>query len=91
MYELNGGLTDDVDAFCIEHGLVFHRWSGGCPGAFNPEIVVFDGSGLLRDYSANEDGDLLFSPQEIAKFTRMRDLKRAIALAQIIVPPFVLV
>lgn len=51
--ELNGGQIPEVDAFCCEHGLLFRRWSGGCLGAYLPEIVVFDGSGPLRDYIAS--------------------------------------
>jgi Single-strand binding protein family len=49
--ELNGGLVDDLDAFCIEHGLTFRRWSGGCLGAFLPEIVIHDGTGKVRVYT----------------------------------------
>lgn len=88
--ELNGGAVNDVDEFCIDHGLPFHRWSGGCPGAFLPEIVVFDGHGRPRDFTASDDGEVLFTPSEITAFKRMRDLRRAIARAEIIVPPFIL-
>ena len=27
--ELNGGQIPTIDAFCVEHGLPFRRWSGG--------------------------------------------------------------
>jgi hypothetical protein len=47
--ELNGGQIPEIDAFCCEHGLPFRRWSGGCLGAFLPEIVLFEGSGAMRD------------------------------------------
>ena len=89
--ELNGGQVTEVDAFCIEHGLIFRRWSGGCPGAYLPEIVVFDGTGPMRDYTASEDEYVLFPPSWIRGFTRLRELKRAMAKAEITVPPFVLV
>ncbi|PEQ12567.1 hypothetical protein B2G71_11950 [Novosphingobium sp. PC22D] len=88
--ELNGGLIPDIDDFCIRHGLVFRRWSGGCLGAFLPEIVVFDGSGPMRDYTASEDEYLLFPPSWIRSFTRLRELKRAMARAEITVPPLVI-
>jgi hypothetical protein len=89
--ELNGGQITDVDEFCIAHDLTFYRWSGGCPGAFLPEIVIYDGTGLLRDYTASEDEVVLFAPSEIQAFMRLRDLKRAIADAEIMIPPFELV
>jgi len=89
--ELNGGQIPEVDAFCIEHGLIFRRWSGGCPGAYLPEIVVFDGTGPMRDYTASEDEYVLFPPSWIRGFTRLRDLKRAMAKAEITVPPLVII
>lgn len=88
--ELNGGQIPDIDEFCAEHGLPFRRWSGGCLGAFLPEIVLFDGEGPLRDYTASEDEYLLFPPSWILGFTRLRDLKREIAAAELTIPPFVL-
>lgn len=88
--ELNGGQIPDIDEFCAEHGLPFRRWSGGCLGAFLPEIVLFDGQGPLRDYTASEDEYLLFPPSWILGFTRLRDLKREIAAAELTIPPFVL-
>jgi len=88
--ELNGGQIPDIDAFCAEHGLPFRRWSGGCLGAFLPEIVLFDGQGPLRDYTASEDEYLLFPPSWILGFTRLRDLKREIAAAELTISPFVL-
>lgn len=88
--ELNGGQIPEIDAFCCEHGLPFRRWSGGCLGAFLPEIVLFEGSGAMRDYTASEDEYVLFSPSWIKSFTRLRDLKRALARAELTIPPFVL-
>lgn len=88
--ELNGGQIPGIDDFCVRHGLVFRRWSGGCLGAFLPEIVVFDGSGPMRDYTASEDEYLLFPPSWINRFTRLRELKRAMAQAEITVPPLVI-
>ena len=89
--ELNGGLIDDVDAFCTEHRLPFHRWSGGCLGAFDPEIVVFDGSGPPRSYIANDEGTVLFSRSWIGSFTRLRDLKREMARADVTIPSFMVI
>ena len=88
--ELNGGQIPGIDDFCVRHGLVFRRWSGGCLGAFLPEIVVFDGSGPMRDYTASEDEYLLFPPSWINSFTRLRELKRAMARAEFTVPPLVI-
>ena len=88
--ELNGGQIPAVDAFCCEHGLPFRRWSGGRLGAFMPEIILFDGTGTLRDYTASEDEWVLFLPSWIKGFTRLRELKREMARAELTIPPFVI-
>ena len=88
--ELNGGLVDEIDEFCANHGLTFCRWSGGCLGAFMPEIVIYEGTGKQRVYTASEDEFVVFSPTDLKAFKRMRDLRRAMAQAEITVPPFVL-
>jgi hypothetical protein len=85
------GRSPQIDAFCVAHGLPFRRWSGGCLGAFLPEIVLFDGSGPLRDYTASEDEWVLFPPSWIRSFTRLRDLKREMARAELTIPPFLIV
>ena len=87
--ELNGGQIPEIDAFCIAHGLPFRRWSGGCLGAFLPEIILFDGASRMRDYTASEDEYVLFPPSWIRSFTRLRDLKRAIDRAEVTIPAFV--
>lgn len=89
--ELNGGLIEGIDNFCIRHGLPFRRWSGGCLGAFLPEIVIYEGTGKIRDYSASEDEFVVFAAQDIARYSRMRDLKRALARAAFVIPPIELV
>lgn len=87
--ELNGGQIPEIDAFCAEHGLPFRRWSGGCLGAYLPEIILFDGQGPMRDYTASEDEYVLFPPSWIKSFTRLRDLKREMARAELTIPAFV--
>ncbi len=54
-HEVAWGRLDALEAFCIDQALPFVRWSGGCPGAFGPEIVVFTGSGALQSFAADED------------------------------------
>ena len=44
----------------------------------------------MRDYTASEDEYLLFPPSWIKGFTRLRDLKRELARAELTIPPFVL-
>ena len=87
--ELNGGQIPAVDALLCAHGLPVRRLAGGCLRAFMPEIVLFDGTGPLRDYTASEDEWVLFPPSWIKGFTRLRELKREMARAELTIPPFV--
>ena len=43
--ELNGGLVPDLEKFCVDNALPFWRWSGGCGGAFEPELYANYGPG----------------------------------------------
>ena len=89
--ELNGGLIPDIEELCVDHGLVFRRWSGGCYDVFSPEIIICDAEGSMHFYLASDDEEIVFSSGEIKGFTRLRDLKSAIARAEITIPPLVLV
>lgn len=48
------GKIDHLEAFCVEHGLPFVRWSGGYPGEWSPERLVFRGSGTVDSYMVDE-------------------------------------
>ena len=43
----------------------------------------------MRDYTASEDEYVLFPPSWINGFTRLRDLKREMARAELTIPVFV--
>ena len=75
-------------AACAEEYDLRAEWDGA---PFDPAIVVFDGTGPMRDYTASEDEYVLFPPSWIRGFTRLRDLKRAMAKAEITVPPLVII
>ena len=89
--ELNGGLVDELEKFCIDHKLHYRRWSGGCAGAFNPEIVVSHGDGERHDATATEDEYVVFTTQEITTAESLDTLKATIAKFQPDVPAFELV
>jgi hypothetical protein len=54
-YEVAGGQFDELEDFCVEHGLAFARWCDGYSGAWNAERVVFTGTGEPVAYAAMED------------------------------------
>ena len=54
-HEVAWGRLEALKAFCVEHHLPFTRWSGGCAGAFDPERVLFQGTGAPRLLCATQD------------------------------------
>ena len=49
-----GGIFQETESFCEEHGLPFVRTSGSCSGAFGPERVIFTGDGPAVAYDMTE-------------------------------------
>lgn len=86
--ELNGGLVDDLEAFCLERKLHYRRWSGGCPGSFLPEILVSHGDGATYDTSASEDEYIVFTTEDIKRAESLDVLKAEIEKFQPDIPAF---
>jgi len=89
--ELNGGLVDGLEKFCTDNKLHYRRWSGGCAGAFLPEIVVSHGDGETHDATASEDEYVVFTTEEINQAESLDQLKAKIGKFQPEVPAFELV
>lgn len=64
-YDVSNGTFDDLEEFCVDHGLAFWRWSGGSAGAFDPEIVIVDSNGARSVFTAAEDEYVVFDAQAI--------------------------
>lgn len=54
-HEVAWGRLENLEAFCVEQGLAFARWSASYPGQWDPERVVFTGDGEPRSFGASED------------------------------------
>lgn len=89
-YDVANGTFDDLEEYCIDHGLAFWRWSGGSAGAFDPEIVVFTGSGEPEDFTAAEDEYVVFDAQAIHELGSYLAIMAAIGRSIFDPPPFVL-
>lgn len=64
-YDVRNGSFDALEDFCRDKGLAFWRWSGGSPGAFDPEIVVFTGRGAPESFTASESEYAVYDGQAI--------------------------
>lgn len=64
-HEVAWGNFSGLEEFCHEHGLAYVRWSGGCPGSFGPEHIVFTGSGDPVRHAVTDDDELVFDIETI--------------------------
>lgn len=89
-YDVSNGTFDDLEEFCIDHGLAFWRWSGGSAGAFDPEIVVFSGSGEPEDFTAAENEYVVFDAQAVHQLGSYGAIMAAIGRSCFDPPAFVI-
>lgn len=61
------GEFERLEAFCIEHGLVFTRWAEGCSGSWVTTRTVFAGYGEPRSYAASDDDRVLIDRATIER------------------------
>lgn len=87
-YDVSNGTFDDLEEFCIDHGLAFWRWSGGSAGAFDPEIVVYTGVGEPEDFTASEDEYAVFDAEAIFQLGSYEAIMAAIGRSRFDPPPF---
>lgn len=83
------GKIDNLEAFCVEHGLPFVRWSGSYPGEWSPERLIFRGSGTVDSYMVDESDRVLIDRRLL---TGLGSIEAALAYfdaAEFEVPPLV--
>ena len=60
-YELPGGIFQDTESFCEQHGIAFVRGSGSCAGAFGPERAVFTGEHPADYFDLTENDEVVLT------------------------------
>ncbi len=66
-HEVAWGNFGRLEDFCHEHGLSYVRWSGGSPGSFGPERIVFTGVGDPVRHAVTDDDELVFDLEAIRR------------------------
>src|SRR3546814_15703464 len=51
-----GGQFEALEAWFVQCGLPFVRWCAGYPGGWDPERVVFTGTGAIESFPAPDTG-----------------------------------
>lgn len=89
--EIAWGRLDDLEGFCIDHGLPFLRWADAYPGAWEAERLVFEGSGEPRSYTVTTNDILVITAPEARALGSMMAIDAWFASGDPILPPFKLV
>lgn len=84
-----GGRFDELEAWCVAHGLSFVRWSGASPGSWTPGRVVFTGRGEPTYFPLDEDDGVLIDEQTFERLGDVDAVRAWFDLAAFSVPPLV--
>lgn len=83
------GKIDHLEAFCVEHGLPFVRWSGSYPGEWSPERLVFRGRGTVDSYMIDESDRVLLDRRLLTECGSVDAALAYFDAAEFEVPPLV--
>lgn len=83
------GKIDNLEAFCVEHGLPFVRWSGSYPGEWSPERLVYRGSGTVDSYMIDESDRVLIDRRLLSDLGSLDAALAYFDAAEFEVPPLV--
>lgn len=90
-HEIANGKVDELEDFCCKYDLPFWRWSGGAPGAFPAEIVLWKGVGERHAFTADEHGNPVLTSDEANDIATLEELREHFATGAYLPPPFVIV
>lgn len=89
-HEVAWGRFEELEAFCLTHGLPFVRWSGAYAGQLGAERTVFTGSGEPQSYAADEDDDILIGRCTVERLGTIEAVIAHFDAADFAVPPLVI-
>ena len=87
-YEVAWGNFEELEQYCCNEQIVYQRWSVACSGSFGAERIVYDGKAGPLNFAVDDDDNVLVYAQAIDQLGSMRAIRRYIAQAEIVIPPF---
>lgn len=88
-HEVAWGRVESLESFCVEHRLPFARWSGGYPGEWSAERIVFRGGGEPDSYMVDENDRVMVDRHVIADRGSIEAILAYFNEAEFVVPPLV--
>lgn len=90
-YELPGGIFQETESFCEQHGIAFVRSSGSCAGAFGPERVVFTGERPAAHFDLTENDEVVLTQYGLRALGSLEAIESWFATAGFTPPPIMIV
>ena len=88
-HEVPWGRFEQLETWCIAHGVPFARWAGGYPGEWTAERVVCTGAGEPRSYTADEDDRILIDRGTVEQLGSIDAIFAHLDAADGAVPPLI--
>jgi len=83
------GRAETLESFCTERGLPFARWSGGYPGEWSAERVIFRGFGEADSYMCDENDRIVIDKHVVAERGSIEAVLAYFEEAEFEIPPLV--
>ena len=84
------GRFEALEQYCCDNRIAYRRWSGGCPGSFGAERIVYDGKTGPLNYDVDKDDHVVVHAHTIAQLGSMRAIRHYLKAAEIEIPVLVL-
>ena len=88
-HEVAWGRFEELEAWCVEHGVPFSRWSGAYGGQWGAERVVFAGGGEPTSYAADEEYRVMIDRDAAERLGSIKAIRAHFDAADFVVPPLV--
>ena len=86
-YDVAWGRFDELEQFCVDHGLAYQRDSCGFSGSFGAERIVFDGINGPLNYDTDDQNAVVLTRETIMQLGSMEAIAAYFADAEIVIPP----
>lgn len=90
-HEVAWGHFRELEAFCIQQGLPFARWSGGYHGQWGAQRMVFSGSGEPTSFAADEEDCILIDRSTAERLGSIEAIFAHFDAADFAIPALVIV
>ena len=88
-HEVAWGRVEQLETWCVDNCVPFARWSGGYPGSWGAERVVYAGAGGPASFVADEEDRILVDRETVERLGSIEALLGHFDAADLAIPPLV--